>query len=99
MSLLKCRGNWHSLFHDFSIVLCLEREAMMGHILCEKNVSQYLEDEPGWDIYSLLFDPLPILAYRNMNDYDDRYTKDDWHSTWSWRLNRNLNEAVEVACL
>jgi hypothetical protein len=43
-------------------------------------------------MYSLFFDPVPVLSYRNMNAYDD-----DWHSTWSWRGNGNLKRAVETA--
>lgn len=53
-------------------------------VFSEKHVRQYPENDTGWDVYSLLFGPIPILAHRNDNVYDERL---DWHSTFSWRKN------------
>jgi len=49
-----------------------------------QNVRKYPEDKTGWDVYSLLFGPIPILAHRNDNDYD---VNEEWHSTFSWGPN------------
>jgi hypothetical protein len=54
------------------------------------NVKQYPENKTGWDVYSLLFGTLPILAHRNYNDYD---VNNEWHSTWSW-TQQNIRPAL-----
>lgn len=54
------------------------------NIFSEKHVEEYPEDKTGWDVYSLLFGSIPILAHRNGNGYNE---KQDWHSTFSWTRN------------
>jgi len=66
------------------------------NIFSEKHVGEYPEDKTGWDVYSLLFGPIPILAHRNDNSYNETQ---DWHSTFSWRksnIRRPLSDILQL---
>lgn len=71
---------------------------MQANIITSRNSRAYSERKTGWQVYSLFFEPLPLLAMRNNNDEHDKYSsKNDWHSTFSWRNDANLASAVQLA--
>ena len=72
----------------------------MRGLIQTNNVKNYANSKIGsekWPIYSLFLEPLPILAIRNLNEYNDHYTEKDWHSTFSWDNNSKLRDAIQTA--
>ena len=67
---------------------------MMGPIIRVSNVNNYSEDKTRWPIYILFCDPMPVLKFRNDNDYDE---KKFTHSTFSWQKGSSLHRAVSIA--
>lgn len=61
----------------------------------EIHVQQYPEQITNWWVWDLLFGQLPVLAIRNNNEYDKKYTHKDDHSTWSWRKS-NLRNSMSI---
>jgi hypothetical protein len=73
------------------------KRQMPVKIITPTNSRAYSEQKTGWEVYSLFFEPLPLLAMRNNNDKHDKYKpKTDWHSTFSWRNDANLGNAVHL---
>ena len=72
----------------------------MGNLIHTKNIRNFINSKIGrdrWPIYSLFLEPLPILAIRNLNEYNDHYTEKDWHSTFSWDNKTKLRDAIQTA--
>lgn len=72
----------------------------MGNLIQTNNIKKFTKAKIGsekWPIYSLFLEPLPILAIRNLNEYNDHYTEKDWHSTFSWDNNSKIRDAIQTA--
>lgn len=70
---------------------------MSASIITSRNSRAYSEQKTGWEVYSLFLEPLPLLAMRNNNEKHHKYNpKHDWHSTFSWRNDANLANAVQL---
>lgn len=54
----------------------------------EVHVRQYPQRKTNWYVWDLLFGQLPVLACRNNNEYDHKYTRNDYHSTFNLFLEK-----------
>lgn len=75
----------------------------MGGIFKLRHINNYSERRTNWDLYSILCDPLPVLALRNLNDYRENGRP---HSTLTWldkskkktNNKKRFSQATELTC-
>jgi hypothetical protein len=65
----------------------------MSDIFRLEYVRRYNEKKLEWYLYDIFCQPMPVLALRNLNDYNERAHP---HSTLTWRNDRNLRRAASL---